>query len=170
MYTVVADAANPLKYASGVKRNTSTAPGTKTMALDGVPATGATALACASAALTPKPRNTVLEPPLTMRYWPVAWLLANLLTSACTPAGAVAAAAITTVLPCGVNAICELVDMSVSSINFLPVYWAGTVPTFCAKAALVKIYARFAIAFQVPGVPTTVQTSPGGPPLAGLVR
>jgi hypothetical protein len=40
------------------------------MAADGVPATGATALAVASAAVLPVPKNTVVLPALMNRNWP----------------------------------------------------------------------------------------------------
>jgi hypothetical protein len=81
------------------------------MAAEGVPATGATALAAASAAVLPTPRNTVLELLLMMRYWPVLWASSLENTSAWTPVDAEVLAGMTTVLPSGANAICELVDM-----------------------------------------------------------
>ena len=68
MYTVDADDAKPLKYDVRAKRRISTAPGTKTMAADGVPAIGATAFAVANAAVGPTPKNTVLVLELMMRY------------------------------------------------------------------------------------------------------
>ena len=82
------------------------------MAPVGLPAVGATAAAVASAAPIAVPRNTVVVPALMKRYWP-AFCGSNFSkTGAWMPVGADVVAATTMVLPSGLKAICELVDMS----------------------------------------------------------
>jgi len=70
MYTVAAAEDNPLKNASSPKLKISTAPGSSGIADEGEPAIGATADACAAKDVGPTPRNTVVVPEFTTRYWP----------------------------------------------------------------------------------------------------